>query len=176
MFKESFNELTKTRSLVTMAMLCAVNVVTSWFSVPLSDTLKITFSYLSMSLIGHLYGPTCGMLCGLILDTVKFIIKPSGPYNPLWSIVEMGAGLLYGIFLYKKTATIQRCFITKFIVSLLMNVLLTPLFLSFMYSKGFYFYMSSRVVKNLILWPIESILMYLLISRIDAYLNTRKTS
>ena len=58
MFKESFNEFSKTRNLVIMAMLCAVNVVTSWFSIPLSDTLKITFSFLSMSLIGHLFGPS----------------------------------------------------------------------------------------------------------------------
>ena len=174
MFKESFNEFSKTRNLVIMAMLCAVNVVTSWFPIPLSDTLKITFSFLSMSLIGHLFGPSCGAVCGLVLDTVKFIIKPSGPYNPLWAIVEMAAGVIYGVLLYKKTATVQRCFITKFIVSLLCNVILTPLFLSFMYSKGFIYYMSTRVVKNLLLWPIESMLMFIIMNRIDAYLKSTR--
>ena len=81
MFKESFKEFFNTRNLVTMAMLCALNVVTSWFSIPLSDTLKITFSFLTMSLIGYLYGPTCGMICGFALDNIKFFIKPSGPYS-----------------------------------------------------------------------------------------------
>ena len=173
MFKQSLNEFSKTRNIVIMAMLCAVNVVTSWISIPLSDTLKITFSFLSMSLIGHLFGPSCGAICGLALGTIKFIIKPSGPYNPLWAIIEMLAGVIYGVMLYKKTATIKRCFITKFIVSLLLNVILTPLFLSFMYSKGFIYYMSTRVLKNLILWPIESMLMFIIINRIDAYMKTR---
>ena len=171
MFKESFNELKSTRALVTMAMLCAVNVATSYFAINLTDTLKITFSFISMSLIGHLYGPTCGAICGLILDTVKFIMNPSGPYNPLWALVEMTAGVLYGIGLYKKYASAPRCFATKFVVSLICNILLTPLFLSFMYSRGFYYYMSTRVLKNLILWPIESTVMYLIMSRIDKYLH-----
>lgn len=171
MFKQSFKEFFSTRNLVTMAMLCAVNVVTSWFSIPLSDTLKITFSFLSMSLIGYLYGPVCSMFCGFALDNIKFFIKPSGPYSPLWTIVEVAAGLLYGILLYKKEVTITRCFITKFIVSLLCNILLTPFFLSLMYSKGFVYYASTRIVKNLILWPIESILMYLILSRIGKYVR-----
>ena len=166
MFKESLKELRSTKNLVTMAMLCAVNVVTSWFAINLSPTLKITFSYLSMSMIGHLFGPSCGIICGLILDTLKFIVKPSGAYNPLWALIEMGAGLLYGVLLYKKKITMQRCFLTKFIVSLIMNVLLTSALMAFLYSKGFIFYASSRVLKNLILWPIESSLMYLILSRV----------
>ena len=97
-----------------MAMLCAVNVVTSWFSIPLSDTLKITFSFLSMSVIGYLYGPVCGMFCGFALDNIKFFINPSGPDSAFWTIVEICAGLLSGILLYKKEATIVRCFVTKF--------------------------------------------------------------
>ena len=171
MFKQSFKEFFNTRNLVTMAMLCAVNVVTSWFSIPLSDTLKITFSFLSMSVIGYLYGPVCGMFCGFALDNIKFFIKPSGPYSPLWTIVEVCAGLLYGVLLYKKEATVVRCFVTKFIVSLLCNILLTPFFLSLMYSKGFIYYASTRIVKNLILWPIESILMYLILSKIVSHIR-----
>ncbi|MBQ1512144.1 MAG: folate family ECF transporter S component [Erysipelotrichaceae bacterium] len=166
MFKESLKELRSTRNLVAMAMLCALNVVTSWFSIPLSPTLKISFSYLSMSMIGHLFGPSCGIICGFILDTVKFVIKPSGPYNPLWALVEMGAGLLYGVLLYKKKPTVKRCFITKFIVSLVMNVLITSALMAFLYTKGFIFYASSRTLKNLILWPIESTVMYLILTRV----------
>lgn len=165
-FKESFKEFYSTRNLVTMSMLCAVNVVTSWFSIPLSDTLKITFSFLTMSMIGYLYGPTCGIICGFVLDNVKFFIKPSGAYTPLFTIVEMSAGLLYGLLLYKKDVTLVRCFVTKFTVSLICNILLTPWFLDILYGKGFIYYASSRILKNLILWPIESILMYILLSRV----------
>ena len=43
-----------------------------------------------------------------------------------------------------------------------------------MYSKGFIYYMSTRVVKNLLLWPIESMLMFIIMNRIDAYLKSTR--
>ena len=109
---------------------------------------------------------TWGNVSGIDREKGLFVIKPSGPYNPLWALVELGAGLLYGILLYRKQATVKRCFITKFIVSLIMNVLITSALMAFLYSKGVIFYASSRVVKNLLLWPIESTLMYLMLSRV----------
>ena len=177
LFKDSAGELKNLRSLVIMAMLCAVNVVTSYFSISLSPTLKIAFSYLSMSMIGFLFGPVSGAFCGILLDTVKFIVNPSGPYNPLWALIEANSGILFGLMLYKKEPTMIRCFVTKFIVSLIQNVILTPLALTVTYrnSKGFIYYASARVVKNIILWPIESLLMFLVLLRIAIYIKKRRS-
>ncbi len=168
-FKESIQEFKSTRNFVTMALLCALNVVLSYFSISISDTLKLTFSYLTMSIIGMLFGPACGGLLGILLDNIKWIVNPSGPYLVLFGITEMLAGVIYGVMLYKKEITIQRCFITKLIINVSLNIFLTPLWLHILYGGAYWAYVTARVFKNLVMWPIESVIMYFLLKRVKEF-------
>jgi ECF transporter S component (folate family) len=167
MFKSSFKEFFNTRNFVTMAMLCAMNVVLSWFSVRLTSTLKIGFSYLTMGLLGHWFGPVCAGLLGLVLDSVKWLIRPDGPYLILFGVTELLAGVIYGVMLYHQKVTLVRCFLTKFLINALLNVLLTPAWLTILYGGSYWAYVAARIVKNLILWPIESVILYFLLTRLD---------
>lgn len=172
MLKESLSEFRKLKNMVYIAMLCALNVVLSYFSIPLGPELKIGLSFLTMTVIGYLYGPAVGGICGLILDQVKFLVNPSGDYLLIWSIIEISAGFLYGLILYKKKPSVSRCFVAKLLVSLLCNILLTPLLLTVLYGggmAGFITRISARLLKNVLLLPIETGIMFILLSRLEVY-------
>jgi predicted Na+-dependent transporter len=69
--------------------------------------------------------------------------------------------------LYRRTnVSFGRCLATRTLIDGLLNVLLTPLWLNMLYGKGYWFYMSSRLVKNLVLLPLEALILYYILKAI----------
>ena len=66
-----------------------------------------------------------------------------------------------------KNLTIKRVLAAKFIVMLTVNVLLNTLWLSMLYGKGIMVLLPARALKNLIMWPIDSIIFYSLTKLIE---------
>lgn len=157
----SYKELRRTSSLTGISLCIAINVVLGFYgTIYLTQSLKIGFSFLALAICGMLYGPVATGMAGAISDILKYIIRPSGPFFPGFTLSEFISGFLFGLFLYKKKVTVKRAILVRLVVVLVGNFLLTPLWLSMLYGKGFMFYMSERIVKNLIMFPIDTIMLY----------------
>ena len=74
---------------------------------------------------------------------------------------------MYGCFYYRQKLTIKRVLAAKFIVMLTVNVLLNTLWISMLYGKGIMVLLPARALKNLIMWPIDSIIFYSLTKLIE---------
>ena len=79
----------------------------------------------------------------------------------------MAAGLIYGCFFYKRTLSFGRVLAAHLAVSLVCNVFLNTACLSFLYGKGMAVLLPPRLVKNLIMWPIDSIIFYHVAKALD---------
>ena len=93
-------------------------------------------------------------------DIIKYILKPTGPFCPQLTLVTMLAGVMYGCMYYKKKLTLPRVLITKFIVMLVCNVFLNTLCLTVLYGQAFMVILPARALKNLIMWPIDSVIFF----------------
>ena len=87
-------------------------------------------------------------------------MKPTGAFCPQLTLVVMLAGVLYGCFFYKKKLTIWRVLAAKFVVMLICNVILNTLCLQVLYGQAFMAILPMRALKNLIMWPIDSIVFF----------------
>ena len=94
------------------------------------------------------------------LDIIKYLMKPTGPFCPQLTLVVMLAGVLYGCFFYKKKLTIWRVLAAKFVVMLICNVILNTLCLQVLYGQALMAILPMRALKNLIMWPIDSIVFF----------------
>ena len=100
-FRRSAAELKDIRCLAVTAMLIALDLVLKFFlNFNITDDLKISFAFVAIASIGMLYGPTVGGLACVVTDIVGYFIKPSGSFSPLFTLVEVMGGVLYGLFLY----------------------------------------------------------------------------
>ena len=160
MFKESLDEFKNLRNLTTAAMFAAISVIMGYFTVQIGDYLKIGFSSLVNQMVYYMFGPVFGGFFGGALDILKFIVKPTGEFFPGWTLGAMTAGVIYGCFFYKKKITLVRVLAAEFTVALICNVLLGTLWLSLMYGKGFMILAPMRAWKNLIMWPVNSMIFY----------------
>ena len=141
-FSESAKELKNTKSLVVMAMLLALAVVLGFVSVQVTDSLRISFTFLPNALAGRLFGPTVGMLIGGLADILKYIVKPTGPFFPGFTISGILGGLIYGLVLYKKPLRLGRVILANVLVTVFVNIFLNTYWLTVLYGSSY-----------LVIWP-----------------------
>ena len=101
-FVDSWHELRKTKVMAVAAMLIAIGVILGFFSVQLTEFIRIGFSGIPNELASMLFGPVVGGIMGGIGDILKFLIKPTGPYFFGYTLNAMLGPVIYGIFFYHR--------------------------------------------------------------------------
>ena len=168
LFRDSMEEFKHVNTVTVMAMFAAISVVLGYFTLVLGDFLKIGFSTIANLFVYYLFGPVAGGLFGGALDILKYIIRPTGAFFPGFTISAMVGGVLYGCFLYKRPISFWRVLAAELTVSIICNMLLGTLWLSMLYGKAFMALLPMRVFKNIMMWPVNSILFYTIGKTLEA--------
>jgi len=161
-FSQSLQEMKKVPVIAACAMFAALGFILESVAIDLGPYIKIGFSGIPNQLVDLLFGPITGTLFAGVLDVVKYFIHPSGPFFFGFTFNAMLAAFIYGWFYYKKPLTLGRVLIAKGIVALIVNVILNTLWLDMLYGKGFMAILPARALKNLIMWPIDSVIFFTL--------------
>ena len=160
---DAVRELHDPRTLATAAVLSAVHLVLNQFTIPVSQLLEVGFDFLAVAAIGYLCGPWVAGLSGIVTDLLGYILRPNGPYFPGWTLSAILVGVLYGLWLYRRPIKLWRVVLCKLNMVLLFNFLLTPLWLHITYGQSFVVLSSLRLVKNVIKFPLDILLLMLVL-------------
>ena len=92
-------------------------------------------------------------------DFIGAIFWPFGAYFPGFTFSVGLAGLIFGLFLYENPNKEKKSFIIKAVIStalvlLIINLGLDSLWLNIMYKKAFVYYIASRAITQVVLFPI----------------------
>lgn len=107
-FVDSWHELRKTKVMAVAAMLIAIGVILGFFSVQLTEFIRIGFSGIPNELASMLFGPVVGGIMGGIGDILKFLIKPTGPYFFGYTLNAMLGPVIYGNFFLSSSDSIGK--------------------------------------------------------------------
>lgn len=101
--KEIFGEKKRTTiiNLVLCSMLIALSMVVEALSIDMPFG-KINFAFIPLAAIGMLFGPAVGIAAGGICDVLGFLVHPSGAFLPLYTLIGMFQGMIYGLVLYRR--------------------------------------------------------------------------
>lgn len=157
--KYSAGELKSVITISVTGMLVAVGIVLSFFTLPISNVLHIGFSFLPLAVSGMLYGPVIGGITGVITDVLEYFIRPDGPFFPGFTLNALLSGAIYGFFLYRKPVTVKRVIAVSALITVLINLLLNPLWLSILYGNAYIVLLTGRLLKNLIMFPVNTALL-----------------
>lgn len=164
-WKSAAEEYTKVRSLVVASLMTAIIIAIStlYFPVPGAQNLRVYFTFLAQAVGGAVYGPLVGAGVGLISDLIGNSLFPSGPFFFGYTLTAILGNFLYGAFLYKRRVTVVRLLLCKLTINILVNMILGCLWSTILYGNGTYFYyLAKSIVKNLLMLPIEVLLLTLL--------------
>lgn len=168
LFTDSYHEFKHVRTITVCAMFMAISVVLGYFTLVIGDYIKLGFSSISNQFVYYLFGPVVGGVFGGVLDILKYLIRPTGPFFPGLTLSPVMAGIIYGMFFYKRSLTFRRVLAAELTAAVVCNMIITTLCLSVMYGKGFMVLLPMRAFKNLVMWPINSMLFYTVAKTMEA--------
>lgn len=159
-FSDSFRALKRTQTVTTAGLLLAIQMVLSSYGViEVTDSLKISLAHLALAPTAILFGPAAAGLQGALSDMLGFILKPSGPYFPGFTLTAALLGVIYGLLLYKTERKLWQIILARVLVCLLLNITLNTVFLTMLYGPSRLATLPLRVMKNLVQLPIDCILL-----------------
>lgn len=162
-FSDSAKELKNLNTLVMTALLIAIGIILGYFSIQVTDNIKIGVSFVATQLTATLFGPVVGGIMGGVTDILKFILKPTGAFFWGWTLNAIVGPVIYGMMLYKKKLTFARIFASKVVVAIVVNMFLGCLWSAILYKKGFWVLMSAKAIQQVIQVPIQSVIFYLFV-------------
>lgn len=171
MFRASARELGNVRTLSIAAMLTALTAILGFFTIVIGDFIKIQFSFLSMGVAASMFGPVVSGILGGLSDIIAFMIKPTGTFFPGFTLNAVISGTIYGIFLYNKKISVKRIFAAQLLITLIVELGLSTLWLDILYGQGFLAILPMRIVKSVVMLPINTAMLYIVTSKISFLLK-----
>ena len=102
---------TKIKKMVILGLMLAIEIVLSRFLSIQTATMKLAFNFIPVALVALMYGPIyAGCVAGLG-DFIGAMLFQIGPYFPGYTLSAFLSGIIYGLFLYGRKATVLRSFL-----------------------------------------------------------------
>ena len=164
MFKQKFT----TRTLTTLAMLIAIEVILSRFLSINAWNIKIGFGFVPVVIAAILYGPLAGGIVGALSDFIGALLFPIGTYFPGFTLTSFLMGMIFGLFLYKKQGWLQGLAavgINQFILGLFLNTF----WISVLYGSPYVPLLATRVFQSILLTVVQLICIQLMVPILNRY-------
>lgn len=154
-----------TRKLVLVSMIIACQVIlTRYLGIELAQNQRIAFAFIPVAVNGVLFGPLTTGISSVIADIVGYLLHPTGPYFPGFSLSAFLVGVSYGIFLHGRVTygRILGASLTACIVNLVFNTL----WLSILFGNPYRVVFLTRLPFQLILFGVRFVVLSLVLERV----------
>ena len=172
---DAAQELKDTRMLVFAALMIALRVALKMVYIPLAPNLKINTAFLANALGAMVIGPVLAGLCAVVTDFLGYLMNPEVVYFIPFILTEVAGSVIFGMFLYRAKVTPVRVMLSRFCICTFVNVILqTPLMIWYyaLYMGGKVYALTiPSIIKNLFMFPIESVVLTLFLSVIVPITN-----
>ena len=156
--------------MLILALLMAINVAISSMFIEVGPNLRLYFTYIVNMIVAANFSLPLVITYAIVEDFIAFFLFPSGPFFLGYTITAVAGCVIYHIFLHKEI-NLKNIIISKTLVNIFVNIGLNSLWSSMLFSKGYIYYFSKSVVKNLLMLPIEIIVFYTIYKLIKPLLN-----
>lgn len=161
--------MSKLKKVILSGILLALLIVLNRFISIKTPLLVISFSFVPIMMAAIWLGPKYSTLIAALGDLIGAVLFPFGTYFPGFTISAGLVGLIYGIFIYKKPneEVSDKKFLLKLIISNLLvlglvEIFVVSIWLNILYGKAYFVVVSSRVVAQVIMFPIRIITIFVL--------------
>ena len=152
----------------------AINIILSYYEIRFGAYLRIGFGFVTQPIVTAMFGPIPGCMTGMLQDILSFILHPTGAYIPAYTMCVGISGMIYGIMLYNKPVTFARVFLTKLIIVVFSNIILNTVALAPTVGSGFAGIFPARLIKNILLLPVQAVIVYLILKYIMPYMHRQE--
>ena len=162
---QAASEFKNLRVLLFAALMIALRVALKSVSIPIAANLRINVAFFINAYGAMVFGPVVAIAAAAVSDTLGCLLFPSGPYFFPFIFTEIAGSLIFALFLYRTKVTTLRVTLSRFCIDFFVNIVLnTPimwLYYQMVLGRNYAIFDAMRIVKNLVMFPIESVLLVL---------------
>lgn len=144
----------RTRMLVTLSILTAMEIVLSRFLSISAWNTKIGFSFVPVVLAAMLYGPLAAGIVAALGDFIGAMLFPIGAYFPGFTATAFLTGLVFGYFLHENQS-IFRVPAAVLINQCVLSLFLNTLWISILYGSPYGPLLLTRIPQTVILSAVQ---------------------
>lgn len=170
-WKSSFSNFYNVKSICLMGIFIALmTVIGGYLSLNpfklFGRTVNLLFIF--WPLLGILFGPIPSVLIAMIVDILMYFLFPTGyPFDIRYTLSEALIAFIASLFFYKSNVSILKIIICEGIKDIGVHVGIESWFMKTIMNynmDAFKTYLVGGLTKNLIMWPIEVIVLVVLIA------------
>ncbi|MBP2099752.1 folate family ECF transporter S component [Enterococcus rivorum] len=154
-----------TKDIALLGVLIAVEVIITRFFAIENSFIRISFSFLPLMLMGHLFGPWLAGLGGVAGDLIGMMIFPKAMFFPGFTLNAFLIPFIYGCFFYKKDITLKRNITAQLLIALSISLFLTPIWLNMLFKIPIIELLPVRLLKESVLLPLNILLSHYLFNK-----------
>jgi len=151
------------RMLATGGLIIALDVVCTrflYFYTP-GNVDRISLQFVPNALAGLVFGPFWAMLITMMGDVVGMLINSSGmTFMPLITLACAARGLIYGLFLHKRSLSVKRCILAVSVITIIVELGIMPINLSILYGEAWSAIVVSRLLTRTFTIPVYGVVIY----------------
>lgn len=158
--------INKRHELAILGTLTGLAVLLSYIFAIQTPFVRITFGFLPIAIAGAFFGPWKAGLVGALDNLIGTAIIGTSIFFPGFTVSDFLTGYIFGWFLYQKEVRFPYVCIPFLVVMVLIHLGLNTLWLVLYYDKAASAIFVSRLIKNLICFPMEICLFMVVYHRI----------
>ena len=160
--------------LTCLALLTAMQIVLArYFAIPVSESIRFSFSFIPVVIAARRFGVVGGMLVYGLGDFLGAIIFPTGgAYFPGFTLTAVISGLIYGLYLGKKSSSL-RIILSVLTSQILCTLVMNSYWVSTLYGSDFWAVLVSRVPQSLVMSVLQIIFMVTCLEKICKVIKFR---
>ena len=162
---QAASEFKRLDVLIFAALMIALRVALKSISIPIAANLRINIAFFINAFGAMVFGPVVAIAAAAVSDTLGCLLFPTGPYFFPFIFIEIAGSLIFALFLYRTEVTALRVTLSRFCIDFFVNIVLnTPvmwLYYQMMLGKNYRIFDALRIVKNLVMFPLEAVLLVL---------------
>lgn len=167
-WRDAAAELRDTRMLVFAALMIALRVALKAYGIPIAADLKINIAFFVNAFGAMVFGPVVAIVAAAISDTLGCLLFPSGAYFFPFIFIEIAGSLIFALFLYRARVTATRVILSRFCIDFFVNIVMNApimwVYYKMVLGKSYVIFQLPRIIKNLALFPLESVLLTLFLT------------
>lgn len=173
-WKASAQEFHSIRVITTCGVLAALGVVLKYVaSIDIGQFIRIGISGIPDLITAAMFGPVVGGIFGAVLDILKYIVEPNGPFFPGFTLNAALTAVIFGMILYRKKVTFLRVLIAEIITKVTVSMFLTAVWLSVLYGQAFTIIFTARIISCLVMIPIDAAITYAILKLLRRFWRTQ---
>ena len=157
--------------LVFLGLMGALSIVLSFVgTIRIGNYLRIGFSDLPNRLNDFLLGPFLGALFGGVMDIVKYLLQPTGPFFPGYTLSAVCGSLIFGFIthgMHGRKLSLVRIFAAELLIKVFVNIGMNTAWSCLLYGNALMAILPARILANLIQLPMDTAVIYFVLLSLE---------